>query len=66
MTKVLVRYHHEDGSWWAESDQLPGFSAAAGTFDELDVLVREGVAFATDENDLEVIRILDESATLLG
>lgn len=45
MRQVTVSFHNEDGVWWAESDDLPGFSAAADTREELVSLVRDGVAF---------------------
>ena len=48
MRRVTVIYHHEGNSWWAESNDLPGFSAAADTREELDALVREGVNFHFD------------------
>jgi predicted RNase H-like HicB family nuclease len=35
--------HHEQGSWWAESDDLPGFSALADNLDALRKLSKEGV-----------------------
>lgn len=37
--------HREDGVWWAESSQLPGLSAAAGSLDELRVLAAESARF---------------------
>jgi hypothetical protein len=43
MSTVTVVYHHEEGSWWAESDDLPGFSAVGSSFDEVERLVREAV-----------------------
>jgi predicted RNase H-like HicB family nuclease len=34
MTGVRIRYHHEAEGWWADSPDLPGFSAAGETFTE--------------------------------
>jgi predicted RNase H-like HicB family nuclease len=48
MRRITVDYHREGSSWWAESVDLPGFSAAADTRAELEDLVREGVDFALD------------------
>ena len=36
-----ARRHCEDGVWWAESDQLPGWTAVADDCDELWRLVSE-------------------------
>jgi len=41
---VHVRYHQEQDSWWAESPELDGWTAAAATLSELRALVREAVA----------------------
>lgn len=35
--------HEEDGTWWAWSDDAPGATAAAGTWDELLRLIREAM-----------------------
>jgi hypothetical protein len=43
VTEVTVVYHHEQGDWWAGSEDLPGFSAAGSTFAEVAELVREAV-----------------------
>ena len=43
--QVNVTYHREDGVWWAESDDMPGFSAAGDTFAETRKNVWEGVDF---------------------
>ncbi len=48
MSEVRIRYHHEPEGWWADSPDLPGFSAAGETFDEVREMVLEGVAFTTD------------------
>lgn len=49
MKNVRVTYHREDGSWWAESPDLEGFSAAADSLGELRLLVSEGAEFATGD-----------------
>lgn len=49
MRQITVRIHNESGVWWAESPEVPGFSAAADTRDELRELIREGVAYALDD-----------------
>lgn len=52
--QVEVIYHHEDGTWWAESPTLPGWSAAAPTFEDLRPLTREGVALAAEVDDTQL------------
>lgn len=49
MRQITVTYHHEDGAWWAEAPSVPGFSAAAASFEELRAETREGIAFAVDD-----------------
>lgn len=49
MRDVTVVYHFEDGSWWAEADEAPGFVAGASTFEQMRTLTREGLALEFDE-----------------
>ncbi len=51
MTGVRIRYHNEPEGWWADSPDLPGFSAAGETFTEVRDMAIRGVEFATDEPD---------------
>jgi predicted RNase H-like HicB family nuclease len=41
---LMVEYHYEDGTWWAESTDLPGFSAAADTLPALTAAVGNYIA----------------------
>lgn len=43
--RTRVTYHHEDGIWWADSEDVPGYYACAATLEELRELVREGMKF---------------------
>lgn len=54
--QVNITYHREDGTWWAESDEMPGFSAAGNTFEETRRLAREDVPFFFDDNKPTLIR----------
>jgi hypothetical protein len=47
MDNVTVTYHRDGSNWWAESNALAGWSAAAGSIEHLRQLAREGVEFAT-------------------
>ncbi|MGF1647075.1 MAG: DUF1902 domain-containing protein [Kineosporiaceae bacterium] len=42
--QITVDFHFEDGTWYALSDQLPGYSASADTLAALRRKVREGVS----------------------
>jgi hypothetical protein len=44
--------------WWAESDQVPGWTASAESLRELKELVNEGVRFALDDDTVEVVLAL--------
>jgi predicted RNase H-like HicB family nuclease len=46
MEGIHVIYHLEEGSWWAESPDLKGWSAVADTYEEIVKLVEEGIPFA--------------------
>lgn len=43
MRSVTVRYHNEPEGWWAETDDLPNYSAAGASFEEVRRLVRLGL-----------------------
>ncbi len=47
--KVQMHYHYEPEGWWAESPEVPGFSAAGATFEEVREQAREGAVFFADE-----------------
>lgn len=49
MNEIRIRYRHEPEGWWADSPDLPGFSAAGDTFSEVRDMAIRGVEFATDE-----------------
>jgi predicted RNase H-like HicB family nuclease len=38
---VHLTYNHEEGSWWAESEQLPGLFAGGDSLDEAKELTRQ-------------------------
>ena len=48
MRIVWVTYHHEDDASWAESEDVPGFTAV-GARSEIRRVVREGLAEALGE-----------------
>lgn len=52
-----VYYHREGESFWAESPDAPGFTAAAETLDELEHQIADGLRFwlAVDYVDLVLL-----------
>jgi predicted RNase H-like HicB family nuclease len=42
---VIMEYHHEPEGWWADSDDLPGFTAVGATLDEVRELAHSGAEF---------------------
>jgi len=49
MRRITIQYHWEPEGWWADSPDLPGFTAVGDTYEEIRVLVMEGVAEVTEE-----------------
>ena len=58
MVTARVIYHYEDGAWWAESPDVPGWSAAGGTFAEVRQLAAEGIPWTIAEADVEFRHIV--------
>lgn len=63
MSAVTVKYHHEDCEWWAESDDVAGFSAVGSSIDEVRTLAKEGLAFYL-EREVEIVEELANGARL--
>jgi predicted RNase H-like HicB family nuclease len=54
VSAIQVIYRQEDGVWGAESPDVVAFGAAADTLDELRALVREGLAFYLEDDNVEL------------
>lgn len=65
MDVVRVIYHCEPEGWWAESPDVPGWSAAGATYEEVRQLAVEGVEFALERNDFSIEHFVPESAALV-
>lgn len=59
MSEIRVTYYHEDGTWWAESADVPGFTAVADALPELRQLVREGLMFHLDLDSIDLRESMD-------
>lgn len=49
MRTIEISYHYDDDQWWADALQLPGWTAVADSFEEVQLRAREGARFAADE-----------------
>lgn len=58
MRVVRVRYHQEPEGWWAESNEVAGWTAVGSTFDEVQELAIEGLAEVLGEE----VYVEDEGA----
>lgn len=58
MNTARVIYHYEAGAWWAESPDVPRWSAAGETFHEVRRLAEEGIPFATQQKDWNLRHIV--------
>lgn len=52
---VKIVYHRDEGAWWADSPDMPGFSAVGDTFDDTRKLVLEGILFYFDGNRPDIV-----------
>lgn len=66
MQVVPVLYHQESSGWWADSPQVPGWSATASTLDELRQLIEDGVRFALESDEVIVTHQLAPGTTPPG
>lgn len=62
MRQITVTVHREEDSWWADSVSVPGFSAAAETLEKLRDEIRQGVAFAIDDEPHVIVEAPDSEA----
>lgn len=65
MRQITVVVHRENGSWWAESDEVPGFSALGSTLDELRSEMVAGLGFHLDDVPFRLIE-RDESGAAMN
>jgi predicted RNase H-like HicB family nuclease len=52
MTMVHVSYRYEDEGWWAESPDVPGWTAAGESFREVREMARAGIIEFLGEDTL--------------
>ena len=54
MDNVRVIYHQEPEGWWAESPDVPGWSAAGESYSEVRALVEEGLRIALGRDEVSI------------
>ena len=64
MKKVKIIYHREDGIWWAESDDVPDFSAAADTFHDIRKLALDGIDFTLDGAPTSITEQMEDGSLI--
>lgn len=52
---VKIVYHRDEGAWWADSPDMPGFSAVGDTFDDTRKLALENIPFYFDGNRPDIV-----------
>ena len=57
--KVTVNYHHEAGGVWADSPDVEGLAVAGENLAEVRALVREGLEFYLDDDDVDLRESMD-------
>lgn len=63
MRNIKLTYHNEDGVWWVESADLPGFSAVGNTLEDARGQAKEGLEFALGTKDFSVDDIVQSAGT---
>lgn len=64
MRKVFVSYHQEDGSWWADSPDIAGFTAVGSSLAEVREIVRDGMDFYLEGEPARVIERTEAGVAL--
>lgn len=64
MRKIAVTVHHEDQTWWADSDDLPGFVAAAESLERLRAELSNGISFELEGEPFALIAFDESGATM--
>jgi predicted RNase H-like HicB family nuclease len=54
METIRVIHHNDDGKWWSESPDVPGWYAAGASLDEVRELAEEGIPWALEREDVRL------------
>ncbi|MBX6391227.1 MAG: DUF1902 domain-containing protein [Frankia sp.] len=54
MDEIAVVYHEEDGLWWAESGDVPGWAAGGDSLTQVRERVRDGLRFFLGRDDIAI------------
>jgi predicted RNase H-like HicB family nuclease len=66
MEPIRVIYHREPEGWWAESHDVPGWSAAGATFEEVYALAEEGIPFALEGRTVQLVHFRQVDKVVSG
>lgn len=64
MSTITVTYHRDGTAWWADSADVPGFSAAGSSLAEVQGLSREGLEFLLEDPVSSLVETLEGGAVL--
>lgn len=62
MDRIRVYYGQDADTWFATSPEIPRWTAVADTVEALHQLVEDGVRFALERDDVEVLHLVPASA----
>lgn len=63
--EIKATYHHEESTWWAESEDLPGFSAVNESLAEVRKMLLEALPEFAPDGDVSVVEHLGDGALLV-
>lgn len=63
--QVTLYYHQEDDGWWADSPDVPGYSAAAASAEDIARMAEAELAAALG-TDVELVHLVDIPAGARG
>lgn len=55
MKTVKIVYHRDEDAWWADSPDMPGFSAIGDTFNDTRKLALEDIPFYFNGNRPDIV-----------
>ncbi len=62
MDRIRVHYWQDEDTWVGTSPDIPRWTAVADTLAEVRQLAEDGVRFALERDDVEVVHLVPTSA----
>jgi len=66
MFRLKVVYHNEAASWWANSPDVPGFHVGGETLSQTRDLVREGLPFFLEVDQVDYLEVTEKGKALIS